>query len=76
MYLCTTNFTYRYKVYGLQPSLQHFIVGCVYRCLKEVGWMPRKRPKGGGGRYKSRKTGKFVSSYYGKRNPSKVRRVR
>ena len=51
-------------------------MGRLETCVKEVGSVPRKKPVGGGGKYKSRKTGKFVSSYYGKRNPSKVRKVR
>lgn len=72
--LAPGGFTYKYRVCGLQFSLQHFIVGRVHRRREEVGWMPRKRPAGGGGKYKSRKTGKFVSSYYGKRNPSKVKK--
>jgi hypothetical protein len=52
------------------------LLGRLETCVKEVGSVPRKKPVGGGGKYKSRKTGKFVSSYYGKRNPSKVRKVR
>jgi hypothetical protein len=37
--------------------------------------MPRKS-SGGGGKFKSRKTGQFVSAYYGKRNPKKVIKVK
>jgi hypothetical protein len=37
--------------------------------------MPRKKPKGGGGKYKSAVTGRFVSSYYGKRHPKTTYRV-
>ncbi len=34
-------------------------------------WMPRKKGAGGG-KYRSAITGRYVSSYYGKRNPKKV----
>lgn len=33
--------------------------------------MPRRPPPGGGGKYRSLKTGRYVSSYYGKRNPKR-----
>lgn len=42
-------------------------------CREEVRSLPRKKGAGGG-KYKSKKTGKYVSSYYGKRNPTKVKK--
>ena len=38
--------------------------------------MPRKKRSAGSGKYKSLKTGKYVSSYYAKRHPKTTKKER
>jgi hypothetical protein len=38
--------------------------------------MPRKKRSSGSGKYKSSKTGKYVSAYYAKRHPKTTRKER
>ena len=38
--------------------------------------MPRKKRSAGSGKYKSLKTGKYVSAYYAKRHPKTTKKER
>jgi hypothetical protein len=38
--------------------------------------VPRKKRSSGGGKYRSSKTGKYVSAYYAKRHPKTTKRAK